>query len=430
VIVEGADGRPRWAVRVICPYTNVEYAAGRLFLRHLVCVALKECDDLRLRREQALTACCLAVAAETDARLPPARRAAMLMDCLGVLRAAHPIDRAEQLGMGEFRRGLRAPLARLLPAPGELGDGFDELCLLDGDGLVRDALEDLCREHLVPQVALERHWPWARVRAEQEERRLFEVLRRLEPEEYRRARALLAESPAGPVRALRRAWDQLWMRFDFFEAISDWPWCHLDGWWYPCPKCRWPMRVVWHDGEVEVRCEAHRARGVHYRLSLEPAGHGAAPLLVGAGSESEPVVGLPASSDHLALSRPVWRYGVLPTLLEIELRDELQEVVHVRVEMWPGELRPDEYDLKITIAVPGRRTRILRVDAKAWESIDALAQALLEGEPKPYPLIIVVPNHQAHEVEYLKTRLAGRRTSVTTLKDLVRQVKRASGVLR
>jgi hypothetical protein len=50
-------------------------------------------------------------------------------------------------------------------------------------GLVRDAVQDLCREHLVPQVALQRHWPWARVRAEQEERRLYKILRRLSPEE-------------------------------------------------------------------------------------------------------------------------------------------------------------------------------------------------------------------------------------------------------
>ncbi|MGK4586045.1 hypothetical protein [Kitasatospora sp. HPMI-4] len=393
-------------------------------------MALKECDDVQLRREQALTACCMAAAAEADPQLQPARRAAMLMDCLSVLRAAHPAADAAQLGMGEFRRALRCPLAPLLPTPSESGDRFGELCLLDGDGLARDALQDLYREHLVPQAALERHWPWARVRAEQEERRLYEVLRRLEPQEYRRARALLAESPAGPVRVLRRAWDQLWMRFDFFEAISDWPWCHLDGWWYPCPKCRWPMRVVRRGAEVEVRCEAHRPRGVHYRVGLEPPAAGTAPFLVGTGRQSDPVVGLPASSEHLALSRPVWRYGVLPTLLEIELRNQLQGLAYVQVEMWPGELRPDEYDLKITITLPGRRPKHLRVDAKAWESVEGLARALLEREPKPYPLIILLPDHQGHEVEFLKARLAGRRITVTTLTRLVMRIKKTSGGAR
>ncbi|MFJ3519842.1 hypothetical protein [Streptomyces sp. NPDC090131] len=393
-------------------------------------MALKECDNLRHRREQALTACCMAAAAEADLALQPARRAAMLMDCLAVLRAAHPAADAAQWGMGDFRRALRGPLALLLPATTESDDGLGTLCLFDEDGLVRDALQDLCREHLVPQVALDRHWSWPRLRAEQEERRLYEILRRLDPHEYRRARALLAESPAGPVRELRRAWDQLWMRFDFFEAVSDWPWCHLDGWWYPCPTCRWPMRVVRRAGEVEVRCEAHRARGVHYRLSLEPVAAGAAPLLVGTGSASDPVVGLPASTEHLALSRPVWRYGVLPTLLEIELRDRLQGLEHVQVEMWPGELRPDEYDLKITLSPPGRRTSYFRVDAKAWESVDGLARALLEREPTPYPLIILLPNHQEHEVEFLKERLAGRRITVTTLKRLVARIEKAAGGVR
>lgn len=392
-----------------------------------MCVTLKECDDVRVRREQALTACCMAAAAEADPQLQPARRAAMLMDCLAVLRAAHPAVGAAQWGMGEFRRALREPLAPLLPAQDAPGDGLGTVCLFDGDGLVRDALQDLCREHLVPQAALERHWPWARVRAEQEERRLYEVLRRLEPQEYRRARALLAESPAGPVRVLRRAWDQLWMRFDFFEAVSEWPWCHLDGWWYPCPRCRWPMRVVRRGGEVEVRCEAHRARGVHYRLGLEPTTAGAAPLLVGTGKEAGAVVGLPASTEHLALSRPVWRYGVLPTLLEIELRDELQDLDHVQVQMWPGELGPDEYDLRITVAPPGRRAMNLRVDAKAWESVEALACALLEREPKPYALTIVLPDHQDHERHYLQERLSGRRIKVTTVSRLVARIKQACG---
>lgn len=404
--------------------------SGPPALGDLVCVALKEFDDVRLRREQALTACCMAASAEADRQLQPARRAAMLMDSLAVLRAAHPPASATRLEMSGFRRALRGPLAPLLPAAGEAGDGFGAMCLLDADGLARDALEDLCREHLVPQAALERHWPWARVRAEQEEQRLHEVLRRLEAQEYRRARALLAECPAGPVKTLRRTWDKLWMRFDFFEPVGEWPWCQLEGWWYPCPMCRWPMRVVHCAGDVEVRCEAHRARGVHYRVSLEPVTPGLAPFLVGTGSRSEPVAGLPASSEHLALSRPVWRYGVLPTLLEIELRDALEGLEYVRVEMWPGDPRPDEYDLKIIIALPGRRVRILRVDAKAWESVGALASALLEKDPKPYLLCIVLPDHQGPEVEFLKQRLAGRRVTVTTATRLVARVRKLAGGAR
>ncbi|GAU71328.1 hypothetical protein SSP35_34_00130 [Streptomyces sp. NBRC 110611] len=371
----------------------------------------------------------MAAAAESDPLLPPARRAAALMDCLAVLRAAHPPERAAQIGMGEFRRGLRGPLGGLLPPASETADRFDALELFDADGLVRDAVQDLCREHLVPHVALQRHWSWARVRAEQEERRLYEILRRLSPEEYRLARALLGKHTAGPVRRLRRAWDRLWMRFDFFEAISDWPWCQLDGWWYPCPQCHWPMRVAQHAATVDVRCEAHAARGVHYRRTPGPAGAGP-PELVSTGKKATSVQGLPASTEHLALVRPVWRYGVLPTLMELDLRDELRDLPHVRVEMWPGELRPDEYDLHITVAVPGRRIQNFRVDAKAWESVVALGNALMEREPPPYPLTIVLPDHQDHERHYLAARLRGRRITVTTLSRLVRRVKKACGVSR
>jgi hypothetical protein len=387
---------------------------------------VKERADARVRRDQALTACCMAAAAEGDALLSSARRAALLMDCLAVLRAAHPPERAAQIGMGEFRRGLHGPLGTLLPPASETADRFDALHLFDAHGLVRDAVQDLCREHLVPQVALERHWSWARVRAEQEERRLYEILRRLSPEEYRRARALLGEHPAGPVRQLSRAWDQLWMRFDFFEAVSDWPWCQLDGWWYPCPICHWPMRVAQHAATVEVRCEAHAPRGVHYRRTSNPAGAGP-PELVGTGKKATPVQGLPASTEHLALARPVWRYGVLPTLMELHLRNEVADLPHVTVEMWPGELRPDEYDLHITVAVPGRRTQHFRVDAKAWESVVALGNALMEREPPPYPLTIVLPDHQDRERHYLATRLRGRRITVTTLSRLVKRIKTASG---
>jgi len=392
-------------------------------------VAVKERADARVWRDQALTACCMAAAAEGDALLPAARRAAVLMDCLAVLRAAHAPERAAQIGMGEFRHGLRGPLGELLPPVSGTADRFDALHLFDKHGLVRDAVQDLCREHLVPHVALERHWPWARVRAEQEERRLYEILRRLSPEDYRRARALLAEHPAGPVRQLSRAWDQLWMRFDFFEAVCDWPWCQLDGWWYPCPLCHWPMRVAQHATTIDVRCEAHAARGVHYRRTPGPAGMGP-PELVGTGKKATPVRGLPASTEHLALTRPVWRYGALPTLLELDLRDQVQDLPHVQVEMYPGELRPDEYDLHITVAVSGRRTQHFRVDAKAWESVDALADALLERQPPPYPLTILLPDHQDHERHYLAARLRGRRITVTSLSRLVKRIKTASGVLR
>ncbi|WP_274919474.1 restriction endonuclease-related protein [Streptomyces sp. WZ-12] len=195
---------------------------------------------------------------------------------------------------------------------------------------------------------------------------------------------------------------------------------------YPCPLCHWPMRVAQHAATVEVRCEAHAPRGVHYRRTASPAGAGP-PELVGTGKKATPVQGLPASTEHLALARPVWRYGVLPTLMELHLRNEVADLPHVTVEMWPGELRPDEYDLHITVAVPGRRTQHFRADAKAWESVVALGDALMEREPPRCPLTIVLPDHQDRERHYLAARLRGRLITVTTLSRLVKRIKTASG---
>ncbi|MEV6057900.1 hypothetical protein [Streptomyces sp. NPDC052107] len=62
--------------------------------------------------------------------------------------------------------------------------------------------------------------------------------------------------------------------------------------------------------------------------------------------------------------------------------------------------------------------------------MDALADALLERQPPPYPLTILLPDHQDHERHYLAARLRGRRITVTTLNRLVKRIKTACGVSR
>src|SRR5690606_28751436 len=186
-------------------------------------------------------ACCLAAAALGDPDLPGDKKGRALMSCLGVLTAAYPVGRAPT--MAEFRSSLSRPLRELLPDDLDL-PGVGDLILLDEVGQFSDEARDLCAEHLVPSVALDEHWPWAKVASEQEERRIYEVLRRLPEHEYTRARELLVEKPSGDLRQLRREWDSLWGRFDHYEPIVEWRWCQLRGWWFACPACRWPMRVV------------------------------------------------------------------------------------------------------------------------------------------------------------------------------------------
>ncbi|MFD5192637.1 hypothetical protein ACFWMU_31765 [Streptomyces sp. NPDC058357] len=135
-------------------------------------MGLVERNTPRWRRDLALTACCAAAVAEADRTGDPGQRAAQLIDCLGLLRSAHGAGVAATLDMGVLRRGLRRGLAPLLPSGIEGNDPLGEVRLLNGNGLLCDAVEDLGREHLVPQQALMEYWPWARSRAEQEEQQL------------------------------------------------------------------------------------------------------------------------------------------------------------------------------------------------------------------------------------------------------------------
>ncbi|MFF3850909.1 hypothetical protein [Streptomyces sp. NPDC002328] len=387
-------------------------------------MGLVERNTLRWRRDLALTACCAAAVAEADRTGEPGQRAARLIDCLGVLRSAHGAGAAAALDMHALRRGLRHGLAPLLPASGEEeGDPLGEMRLLDQDGLLCDAVEDLGREHLVPQQALMEYWPWARLRAEQEEQQLYAEIRRLPPDDYAKVRELLASDPVAQQGVLWEKWDGLWGRFGFFEPVASWPWCNAAGWCFPCPACAWPMRAQPAvQGVFAVACDAHLLEGVQY--TYRPVrGSSGPPVLEGGGASAGRVEGFPAAGDYFAVSRTVWRYMTLPGRMEFAIRDALTGIAGLDVLMYPGG---DRYDLRITAAEP-LVAKEWRVDAKAWRSFGALADALLERPvlAAPVPLTIVVPHRQRSDLPLLQARLAGRRDlEVMTDKDFVAEVLR------
>jgi len=334
------------------------------------------------------------------------------MDCLGVLVSAHRAVSAPS--MAEFRRGLAGPLRLLLPSDvpaGELG----ELVLLDGMGQLHDEALDLGLEHLVPRAAWDEHWSWARVNAEQEERRVYGVLRRLPAKEYARVRGLLVRHASGELTQLRRVWDGMLGQLDLYQPISTWSWCQIRGHWFACPLCRWPMRVS-HAGAVrEVRCEAHARDGVIYTCNPDRMAN-RAPRLQPAGAAATPVRAVPATADHLALGRTTWRYVTLPGLLECELRDHAR-LLGARVTMWPHK---DRYDLKITLG-----PRVWKVDAKAWASVTKLADALKDTDPAEPGLIIVIPDHQRNSRELLQKMIGQRGYRVLTASGLTAEVEEA-----
>ncbi|AJC62088.1 hypothetical protein [Streptomyces sp. 769] len=384
-------------------------------------MGLVERNTPRWRRDLALTACCAAAVAEADRTGDPGQRAARLIDCLGVLRSAHNAGAAAALDMGVLRRGLRQGLAPLLPASSEGDDPLGEVRLLNQDGLLCDAVEDLGREHLVPQQALMEYWPWARLRAEQEEQQLYAEIRRLPLDDYAKVRELLASDPVAEQGELWEKWGDLWGRFGFFEPVSSWPWCNAGGWCFPCPTCAWPMRAQSAgDGVFAVSCDAHLLEGAQH--TYRPVRASGPPVLEGGGCHSaEQVEGFPAAGDFLAVSRTVWRYLTLPGRMEFAIRDALTGIAGLDVFMYPDG---DRYDLRITAAFP-LVAKEWRVDAKAWRSFAALADALLERPVLggAVPLTIVVPHRQRSDLPMLRARLAGRPDfEVMTDKELIAEV--------
>lgn len=314
--------------------------------------------------------------------------------------------------MAEFRQGLRGPLRLLLPRD-IVADEVGDVVLLDEACQLRDEALDLGLEHLVPRAAWDEHWSWARISAEQEERRVYEVLRRLPEKEYARVRGLLVRHASGELTRLRRVWDGMLSQLDLYQPISAWSWCQVRGYWFACPLCRWPMRVGDRSGAVvEVRCEAHARDGVVYTCNQDRRAD-RPPRLQPAGAAATAVRATPATADHLALARSTWRYVTLPGLLEVDLREQAR-ALGARVTMWPHK---DRYDLKIVLD-----HRVWKVDAKAWASVTKLGDALKDTEPAEAGLVIVIPDYQRNSRELLQKMIAQCGYRVLTAAGLIAEL--------
>jgi hypothetical protein len=103
--------------------------------------------------------------------------------------------------------------------------------------------------------------------------------------------------------------------------------------------------------------------------------------------------------------------------MEIDLRDHARRL-GASVSMWPNL---DEFDLHVQL---GRNT--WRIDAKAWASPVALAQALLASEPPGQQLEIVIPDHQRPACAAVNGMLVGRRMTARTLSSMNRLLERTA----
>jgi len=168
------------------------------------------------------------------------------------------------------------------------------------------------------------------------------------------------------------------------------------------------------DGIWRVRCEGPASRGIAY--TTRPAEWPGRPVLAAAGKGAVPVEGQPATADHLAVSRSVWRYLTLPGIVETDLRDHALRL-GTEVVMWPNL---DEFDLLIRLD-----RKSWRIDAKAWAP-RLRSRRLLAGDPPGQRLEIVIPDHQRPTCSALNDMIAGRRMTARTVSSMKSLLDRAA----
>jgi hypothetical protein len=154
----------------------------------------------------------------------------------------------------------------------------------------------------------------------------------------------------------------------------------------PCPICSWPMRG--QEDSVECCWRICRSEGPRYRRTestsrLTPLGRWDVP---------EPVL----TDGRLRLRRVVWRYTLLPGLVELDLAARLRKLGKVAVEMWPQR---DRYDLHVEA-----NGWVWRVDVKDWSNPMALASSLSRSAPG-HETVIVVPDRRKYQIPILRQRV-------------------------
>jgi len=201
---------------------------------------------------------------------------------------------------------------------------------------------------------------------------------------YRRFRRFLIENPViDPVRAagvfipLGRDLN------DFYEAYPE----HLahNGKLYQCPECRWPMNPQ----RREVQCDSAwcREKSCLYRWM-----HGRLTNVV-TGQELEGE----AAGKRCMLKSALWKYTLLPGLLELQLAERLSK--HgLDVTLWPDV---DRSDLQIVLG--GMK---LDIDAKVWVSPRSLATYLESMGPSTMRWI-VIPDYQQSHIPWLRSLCPG-----------------------
>lgn len=316
---------------------------------------------------------------------------------------------------GELVAMLHRPLGELLPEAGE-PSALDTVVLLEADGTLSDEAMEIACDYTQalfdtdadPATEWLPRWAWQR--GEQVERQTFRSLIQAGDQAvYTASRRFIVERPAGDLRELvdERATSTVYAGArqvaDYIEIPRDRVFRpgsgEDDACWWPCPVCRWPMRVR----PPIVRCSygPHEAR---FRLVDH---NGDAPELVktSTGRLRTPRR-LPVAGAQ-CVDPAVWRFITVPGIPEVGLERLRTKFPGVEVQLWPIK---DTFDALVT--APDGRT--WTVDVK--DHVDA--RGIVDDPPAAQH--VVVPAYRKGQVNQLKRLLPGK--SVWTVEGFVRHV--------
>lgn len=386
-----------------------------------------------------------AVRAATEPNLAPADRMITLMECYGMVLAAH--GPSASLSFADFRGLLSGTVAGLLPdgiAPDGLqhvpllDDGQESPVLFDVDFEQRVLLRAVRRTDGVPGVMTDRQ-----LVDEVDQEVVYEAMRKSgKQDRYALYRSNLIRHPSGSVDDVAALALPEVARSAYREISVD---ARFRDWWYPCPMCRWPMRILASsDGRRTVghgvaRCWSgpHADLGASYDFRVP--GDGGAPVLVPRSPArkrpprelvlvpqlSDSPKALPVE-DHRALVRGVWRYTTVPGLIELALYDRLKER-GIDVDLWPGL---DLFDLRIVapaskLASDGE----IKVDVKDYTSAMTLGQLVHSQEgDKGGATVLVVPDHRSDQVHLLQNVCGKYGMTGVAATDFAESICQAAGI--
>jgi hypothetical protein len=384
-----------------------------------------------------------AAKAMTAPGLEPQQRLVTLMECHGTLLAARgPLS---PLPFGEFQRALKGDLVSLLPegiSPLDLSG----LRVIDQDGRLTENAFDLEFEQQMLLHTLRKLDSRAGavsdrdLQSEIDQETAFALLSKQGDQDvYVAGRTDLIRRPSGHVDDLCELRVPP-LLMELYQEIS------IDslyqGWWFPCPICDWPMRIVVRRNAGtkvgEARCwhGPHAEMGASYRFRLPAVG--TAPVLL-----PEPAPPRPVSREavlypdlgtvpeavpvegHKALARGIWRYTTVPGLPELALYDQLTRR-GLRAVLWPAL---DSYDLLVEGKSKTGGKWSFKVDVKDYTSARTLAKLIdaQEGD-RGGAGWLVVPDHRASQLPLLTSVAAKYGLKVATASEFGELVCKEAGV--